>query len=235
MTRWVPFGSVPNRGRTAALSLRVTRCRSTEPPTARLTANAARAGPSSAVDNLCTTRSREPALRPPRMVWLMSPERVRRWGRGSTSRRQAGASLAAARGHDGPARPSPHARPEAVRASTTAVIGLERALHGELLNVSDHTLSRTQGSRTDYEGSRPTVKSTCDVGPPAPALAEQTMVAHRGHLARTTRRGVVHRSHPALRALTWAVRVPRLSTSVDEPVGRGGARRRSGAWSQKST
>jgi hypothetical protein len=130
-----------------ARNWRVRRCRTTELPTAELTAKAARAGPDRGEGAICTTSRALLRRRPRRRAEVMSGLVVNRWARGSIFclragatddlGRQSGAAFTPARGEDGPARAGAHPCPEAVGTGPAAVIGLECALHGVSLLLTD--------------------------------------------------------------------------------------------------
>jgi len=160
-TTSVPAGRPSSRGRMRWRSRRVTRWRTTEPPTALLTTNPARAR--AAVDasclewltegsNTCTTTRLRRALRPVRITVAKSSPRVSRAAGGSTadrarSGRQLLPALAPTSGQDGPAGPGAHTEPEAVGTRTTTVVGLKRTLalgHFSILPFSP------QGSAVDW-------------------------------------------------------------------------------------
>ena len=86
-TSCAPGGRAARRSRTRWRSRRVTRCRVTEPPTARLTTNPARAGASASGEfavERCTTSRGRPARRPRRTAEANSSRWVSREPAGST-------------------------------------------------------------------------------------------------------------------------------------------------------
>lgn len=150
-----PTGKVPSRSRIRCRNLRLTRCRTTELPTALLTTKPTRVGccrfrvgaiPFGSVESVagaikaCTTSRGRPARRPRRTTvpnsWLL----VSRAAAGSTASRsgsggQLSAALAPAASKNGPTGTGAHAQTEPVRPRPTTVVGLEGALalaHGLL-------------------------------------------------------------------------------------------------------
>ena len=142
-TSRAPAGRSSSRSRTRWRSRRATRCRTTDPPTARLTTNPARGrgsvGSGAVGRSRCTTSRGRPPRRPRRMVEANSSRRVSREPAGSTgaggSGREPLAALTAATGEDRAPGPGAHPQPETVRTRAAAVVRLEGALalaHGRL-------------------------------------------------------------------------------------------------------
>ena len=138
-TTMAPGGSSPRRGASRWRSRRLTRWRTTEPPTALLTTNPARGAPPSAGQCMWTTSLDRPLRHPRRRTATNSSRRVSRNPAGSTGPAGSGgeplAALATAGRDDGAPGAGAHPQPEAVRTGPAAVVGLEGALalaHGRL-------------------------------------------------------------------------------------------------------
>ncbi len=138
-TTMAPAGSTPSLGARRWRNRRLTRWRTTDPPTALLTTSPARGAPSAVGQWRWITSLDRPLRRPRRRTATNSSRRVSRDPAGSTGPAGSGgeplAALATTGRDDGAARAGTHAQPEAVRAGPAAVVGLEGALalaHGRL-------------------------------------------------------------------------------------------------------
>ena len=164
-----PPGILCRRVAISARRRRLTVFRSTAPPTARETTNPTRQGPCEAsLATWTTTRSDDPR-RPRRSAVAKSPRRRRRCRAGSTghSGRELGATLATARGENGPTGSRPHTQTKTVRLGATPVVGLE----GPLAHGSSPQLSRMQHPRSPV-GARVRDPASAGVTPArAPAMA----------------------------------------------------------------
>jgi hypothetical protein len=81
-------------------------------------------------DDITTTRSQPAAGGGQKILGTAQPMFGRQHDETRWLRREFGAALGAATGEDGAARAGTHPEPETMRLCTTAVIGLEGALHG---------------------------------------------------------------------------------------------------------
>lgn len=132
LTTRFPSSRSESRSRTIWRNRRVTRCRTTEFPTALDTTNPTK--DESLVRSTCTTSRGELALAPRRMVVEKSSDRRIRLRAGSTSGRQAGATLTATRGNNRAASTGTHTHTESVCLGAAPVVRLVSALaHGNLL------------------------------------------------------------------------------------------------------
>jgi hypothetical protein len=141
-TTSAPAGKFANLHRMRCRSRRCTRCRTTEPPTARLTTKPI-FGPVSGRDSAastraqCTTTEPQAARRPRCTAVAKSSRRVSRMAAESNAKyppnanasgRQLSATLAAPGREDGPTSAGAHAQPEPVGSRATTVVRLERTL-----------------------------------------------------------------------------------------------------------
>jgi hypothetical protein len=138
-TSMAPAGSSPSLGARRCRSRRLTRWRTTEPPTALLTTSPARGAPVAGRQCMWTTSLLRPLRHPRLRTTTNSSRRVSRDPAGSTGPAGSGgeplAALATAGRDDGAPRAGAHAQPEAMRTGPAAVVGLEGALalaHGRL-------------------------------------------------------------------------------------------------------
>jgi hypothetical protein len=138
-------GSRSRRWASCARSRRLTRCRTTLPPTDLPTTRPTTGRPGVRSGNRCTTRCPLRARAPARTTDANSVERRIRFADGNTGRRggaddsgrQLATTLAATGRHDRATRAGTHAQPESVRLGATAVVRLEGALaHGRTPSLS---------------------------------------------------------------------------------------------------